>query len=345
MRSVLLALLVVAALSSPALARRGRHGGNAEISACVTNYKTGLDQERSGHLLEARELFIRCSKSACGSPLREECTTRFTQLSVDIPSIVPVVTNAVGKPVTDVEVQVDGQQLTSSLDGHSFILNPGAHDVSFSKDGHIFATQSLMIVQGQRNRLVAASLSPPPEEAPRGKKAKRVDAQAAPPIASAADGESPEKVTSSPPAALDLTPASTDKEETGKAGGADLTVHAEPASKPRIPILSVVSAGVGVAALGAGALFTYWGRKDNTLLDVCSPGCKQSSADHIHNLYLAADISIGVGLTALAGSYWAFAHSRSSHEASEEEIAVRTTPTLLVAPTPSGAMGALSGSF
>src|SRR5581483_5570233 len=261
MLSVSTALLVVAALSSPTLARKGRHAGSGEITACVTNYKSGLDQERSGHLLEARELFIRCSKSACGSPLREECTTRFTQLSVDIPSIVPVVTNAAGKPVTDVEVELDGQRLTSSLDGHSFVLNPGAHDFSFSKDGHVFATQSLMIVQGQRNRLVAASLSPAPDEVSRGKRSKRVDAQAALPIASVPDGEGSEKATSSPPAAVDLSPGSTDNEATPKPDGVDLTARAEPTPKRRIPILSLVTGGIGVAALGAGALFTYWGRK------------------------------------------------------------------------------------
>jgi hypothetical protein len=331
--SPLLAPLALMALSSPTLATKGKgkgKHGSAEITACVTNYKSGLEQERSGHLLEARELFIRCSKSACGSPLREECTTRFTQLSVDIPSVVPVVTSAAGKPVLDVEVQVDGQRLTTSLDGHSFIMNPGAHDFSFSKDGHIFATQSLMIVQGQRNRLIAASLVSP---------------QAAPPIAAVPDGDNPEKAASPPRAAVDLTPPSAEKETVAKAAGADLTARPEPSARSRIPTLSFVTAGAGVAALGAGALLTYWGRKDTSLLDSCSPGCPQSSADHIHNLYLAADISIGFGIAALAGSYWAYAHSRSSHDEGGDEVAVRSTPTLLLAPTPSGAVGALSGTF
>jgi len=122
------------------------------VSACVDNYKTGLDKEQSGNLRQARELFIKCSKASCGSPLREECTTRFTQLSTDIPSIVPVVTDDAGGPQTDVEVRVDGEKLTSSLDGHSFSLDPGVREVSFSKDGRVFATQKVMIVQGQRNR-------------------------------------------------------------------------------------------------------------------------------------------------------------------------------------------------
>ena len=347
--SLIVVLPTIGLLSSPAFAKQGKHGGNPEIAACVANYKSGLEQEKTGRLMEARELFIRCSKSACGTPLREECTMRFTQLGMDIPSVVPVVTSGSGKPITDVEVQCDGQKLASTLDGHSFIMNPGPHDFSFSKDGHIFATQSLMIVQGQRNRLIAASIgSPeasPSEEAPRPRKVRRTEAQSAPPIASAADREAEGKEKTGAPA-VDLSAASVSSKNTAdQPEGADLTARAEPAAKSGIPTLSYVTAGVGVAALGAGALLTYWGRKDNTLLDSCSPGCPQSSADHIHNLYLAADISIGVGLAALAGSYWAYAHSRSNHEEGESEVAVRSGPTLLVAPTASGAMGALSGSF
>jgi hypothetical protein len=187
----ILALLALGLVSSPSLAKKAKTTGkrlsNGEvISACITNYKSGLDQERTGKLLEARELFIRCAKSACGSPLRDECTMRFTQLGTDIPSVVPVVTNAAGKPETNIEVAVDGERLTSSLDGHSFILNPGAHDFSFSKDGRIFASQSLMIVQGQRNRLIAASLQTASAgEPPRPAKVSRPEARAVPAVATA----------------------------------------------------------------------------------------------------------------------------------------------------------------
>jgi hypothetical protein len=157
------------------------------------------------------------------------------------------------------------------------------------------------------------------------------------------EGEALEKTPPAP--SVDLAPVNTGKSAAAPAEGTDLTARAEPTPKRRIPVLSLVTAGVGVAALGAGALLTYWGRKDTDLLGPCSPSCSQSSADHIHSLYVAADISIGVGIAALAGSYWAYAHSRATQEADDQEVAVRTTPTLVVAPTPSGAVGTLSGHF
>ena len=82
-------LLLLLPEAAMAKGKRGKSSGSPEsVSACVDNYKTGLDKESSGHLRQARELFIKCSKASCGSPLRAECTTRFTPLSTDIPSTV-----------------------------------------------------------------------------------------------------------------------------------------------------------------------------------------------------------------------------------------------------------------
>ena len=129
----------------------------------------------------------------------------------------------------------------------------------------------------------------------------------------------------------------------------NLTTDQHP-TRRGIPTLSYIFAGAGLASLGAGALLTVWGRSDTNKLGVCSPSCPQSSADHIHNLYVAADVSIGVGLAALAASYWAYAHARANGEAQEQEheaqTALRTpTPMIGVQPMSSGALGTLSGIF
>src|SRR3954465_16083863 len=73
---------VVLLLPQAAMAKkdkRDKKGGSPEsANACVEKYKSGLDNEQAGHLKQARELFIGCAKASCGSPLRDECTTRFT---------------------------------------------------------------------------------------------------------------------------------------------------------------------------------------------------------------------------------------------------------------------------
>jgi hypothetical protein len=86
---------------------------------------------------------------------------------------------------------------------------------------------------------------------------------------------------------------------------------------------------------------TYWGRKDNDMLAQCSPNCPQSSVDHIHRLYVSADVSLGVGIAALGAAYWVFAASRSKSEEKPADEAYLFT----VQPTSSGAFAAVSGSF
>ena len=100
--------------------------------------------------------------------------------------------------------------------------------------------------------------------------------------------------------------------------------------------------GVGVVGLGAGAVFTAWGRSDNNNLSNCAPNCTDATLSHIRHVYQAADIAIGVGVAALAAAYWSYAFLQSSPgESKGSETALR----LDVAPTSSGGFAAVSGRF
>jgi hypothetical protein len=327
--------------------KRDKKSGSPEsVNACVDKYKSGLDNEQAGRLKQARELFIGCAKASCGSPLRDECTTRFTQLSTDIPSVVPVVTDEAGNPQTDVEVRVDGERLTSSLDGHSFLLDPGVREFSFSREGRVFATQRLMIVQGQRNRLVSVSTQAGADTTTKrpGKLKKPASSiavaaattEAAPPPPPSSEPVEPKVVPHEP----DLTPHPRAEQKSDEPQLNLATEETE--SSSGTPKLTYVLRATGVAALGAGAMLIYWGRKDNDKLAGCSSdttNCPHSTVNHIHNLYLGANIAIGVGLASLAGAYWAYAH----HSAKESEA--HEAFRFDVQPTKSGAVASIGGSF
>jgi hypothetical protein len=340
-----LLLLLPAAAMAKKEKRDKRTGAPESVAACVDNYKTGLDREQSGHLRQARELFIKCSKAACGSPLRDECTTRFTQLSTDIPSVVPLVTDETGGPQTDIEVRVDGERLTSSLDGHAFSLDPGVREFSFSKDGRVFATQKVMIVQGQRNRLISASL----QQLADGGAAKR-PAKASPRRPAAPAPVAVAAVDSNEGAASEAAPEPVTKVVTPHLAApaprqvdpeAELTAS-EDHSSSKVPTLSYVLGGAGLATVGAGALMIYWGRKDNSQLTRCSTdasNCPQRTVDHIHNLYLAGNVALGVGVASLAAAYWVYSRSGKG-ESSKEAYRFDVAPTRA-----GGAVASVAGSF
>ncbi len=97
---------------------------------------------------------------------------------------------------------------------------------------------------------------------------------------------------------------------------------------------------MGVA--GAGALLTYWGRVDNEQLAVCSPACSQTSVDHVHRLYIGADVAFGVG-----------GPPRSRRQLGRTRIGARERARrssdaafrVDVRPTGSGAVAGLGGTF
>ncbi len=62
--------------------------------------------------------------------------------------------------------------------------------------------------------------------------------------------------------------------------------------------------GLGVGALGAAgfAYFGYSARADDRALNECSPNCAQTRVDEVRDQYLAANVSLGVGVAGLLGA-------------------------------------------
>jgi hypothetical protein len=154
------------------------------------------------------------------------------------------------------------------------------------------ATQKLVILQGQRNHPLSIKLARPKE----------------PPAVKLASPE-PSPETHVPLAVLPKLPA----------------------PEPKRPSMfgPYTLVGTGILALGGFGLLTYWGRTDNDKLAQCAPNCLQASVDHVHDLYLAANISLSVGIVAIVtgGSWWFRNYGVS------------------VQPAPSGAYASIGGLF
>ena len=245
------------------------------VQACERTYQRGVKLERANRLVEAHEALQTCATAVCGEFLHHQCAAGRDRIAADTPSIVPLVTDDAGTTITDVEVALDGEVVTSMIDGLAIHVDPGPHELTFKRNGALIGTQKVVAVQGRRNQPVAIQLHTP----------KPVPALAEPQPA-------PPKV---PEAALSELPA--------------------PATPKRGSYLgSYVLLGTGVAALAGYGMLTAWGSSDNDQLAKCTPNCLQSSVDHIHDLYLAANISLGVGVAAVltGGWWWWRTHSRMS---------------------------------
>jgi hypothetical protein len=267
------------------------------------------------------------------------------QLDADTPSVVPLVTDDTGSPRVDVQVTMDGELVASKLDGVSLSIDPGMHEFSFSSGGNVFATQKILVLQGQRNRPIAVSLPAADSFGVTSSVVPPADVEAKTTIlvkrATIEKPAMPEKQIADEPSTVREPPAKQDPEPS-----LPTSVTLDVPSPPETPKKSARSTvpywlgGVGLVGLGAYGTFVYWARTDNMMLAQCAPNCPQESVDHIRHLYLAADISFGVGVASLAAATYLFVKGASK----------KTTPTpsaqaIEVTPTRSGAIATVSGTF
>lgn len=292
-------MMVLALGARPGLAQKrpGRRHG------CQAAYRTARKHHHAGELVKALRQYRACARPKCGVFIEHQCTVSFGRIESEMPSVVPTATDPSGKPVVDVKFLVDGQILASRLDGRAVAIDPGMHELSFQTEAGVVGRRRTMILQGQRNRRIAVSV-PAPRIA------------AAPPEAASPTGDGEQPIDAAPPPDVAL-----------------VAPPPEPRAQSRwFTPTSYALLGVGVAGIGGYGLLTYWGRKDNDELSQCAPNCLQSSVDHIQNLYLAADVSLGVGVAALlGGAYLVWRHHAS--------YAVE------VQPTAGGAVAGISGAF
>jgi hypothetical protein len=276
-----------------------------EVSACKTAFESAQERERSGHLREARELLLACTKATCAKALRQECRTLFTQLDAeDIPSVVPFVEDASGAPHIDVQVKMDGELLTSRLDGTPLPVDPGVHEFSFSTESGVFATEKIMIVQGEHNRRISAS--PHPADKGEQKEAPAPSATPPAPVETKAAPDAP-----APEASPREAPPPVAAPE-GRSGGANSA-------------LPLVLVGAGLAGAAAGASMVFLGNMNGS-----SPAAN-----------VAIGSSVGVGAAALVVATWVFVSPRTPRE----ETPSRAAFVLDVQPTRSGAFASVSGAF
>jgi hypothetical protein len=237
-------------------------------------------------------------------------------LEAEIPSIIPAL---VDDDRTNVQVNLDGDFLVSRLDGRAVSVDPGEHELTFSAGGAVLATRRFTIARRERSRRIAVASQGSEKRAP----------TAAP------------EHKAKPPAVAVEEPSREQAEEPEREADPPAIAPAEP-NRPGAPALAYVLGGVGVAGIGSGILLNVWGRRDNSELQTsCMPNCPQSSVTHVRRLYLAADVSIGVGVAALGVATLLFVLPRHAKESAE----TRTAYTLDVVPTPSGGFATISGKF
>jgi hypothetical protein len=303
--------------------------------ACVDAFDKAKEAANVDHLRAANEWFALCAEATCAGSLRKRCTAVHTKIAAMLPSVVPVVNDPTGATGGAAEVRMDGEMLTTNLDGSAIVVDHGEHQFTFSKDGEIFATRKVSIQKSQRGQVVSATYQPKePEPEPAPVVTRPVRRKAAVPALVAENETAPEAGAGEEPEprVVRRAPAHRATEEAAADSSAPFSAYA--------------LAGVGLLGVGGYVTLNLKGSAENDALkDLCSPDCRPESVRKVRNIYLLADASLALGLGALAASTYLFFRSPDS---AEEQAKPRSRVSLSgasIAPTSSGAFATVGGTF
>ncbi|MGH7294553.1 MAG: hypothetical protein ACRELB_06465, partial [Polyangiaceae bacterium] len=99
---------------------------------------------------------------ACPAAVRSDCTTWLDQVDGEVPSIVVQARDAGGNDLLDVRVLVDGVKVADRLNGLPIEIDPGSHELRFERDGVEPVQKPVVVVAGQKARVVEVQMAPRP---------------------------------------------------------------------------------------------------------------------------------------------------------------------------------------
>ncbi len=134
------------------------HAQTAEAS-CEAVEKTEA-MRAAGHYREARARLLECVNAQCGGDVRRRCAATLQKLDAVTPSIVVRAYDSKGNDLTDVSVTLGDQPLASSLDGMAVPVDPGEHRFVFRRAGFEPVTQTVTIRQGEKFKSIEVRIGP-----------------------------------------------------------------------------------------------------------------------------------------------------------------------------------------
>lgn len=166
---------LVVSLSSLLLAARGAHAQSVDRQACVAAYEGAQTATKHHHFARAKAQVAVCLNAACPSVLRSECAQWLTDLESRQPTVVLACQGPDGAAATHVEVRVDGEVLTGTLDGKAIDIDPGSHELTFTLPGEAPLALRVVVREGEKLQRVTGAFP------------LRPGAPAPPPVARGAD--------------------------------------------------------------------------------------------------------------------------------------------------------------
>lgn len=130
------------------------YAGHAHAeNACNASYERAdllVHAQKTPRLLEARDALRICGGASCKPWMVKECTKWLADVETRIPSIVPSSNETAS-------VAIDGNEITSPLDGRAIDVDPGEHEFVFTTADGRKVTQRVVVREGAKAQAITAT--------------------------------------------------------------------------------------------------------------------------------------------------------------------------------------------
>jgi hypothetical protein len=131
-----------------------------ETGACVAAYERSQVLRRDHKLGRAREELRVCARAACPALVRNDCVNWLDQVQTAFPSLAIRAVKD-GNDVAKVRVTQDNEVVATRLDGTSLEVEPGEHGFRFETDGAAPVTMTVVVREGEKDRVVPVAFVSP----------------------------------------------------------------------------------------------------------------------------------------------------------------------------------------
>jgi len=121
---------------------------------CVQAHEQAQVLRLDGNLMQSRSTLKECSLEVCPAVVQRDCVRWLDEVSSQIPTVVFEAITEAGA-AQRVLVKQGEQLLTSELDGRPLEMNPGYYEFRFELAGQAPKLVSVLLKQGEKNRLVS----------------------------------------------------------------------------------------------------------------------------------------------------------------------------------------------
>jgi len=122
---------------------------------CLEAFDQSQTLRQENKLVATRQQLLMCARNVCPEVLRAQCTDWLGEVEKDLPTVVLSAKDSRGKDLIDVAVKVDGVPLVSRIDGTAVAVDPGVRVFRFEARGEEPVESRIVIHMGGKSRAVS----------------------------------------------------------------------------------------------------------------------------------------------------------------------------------------------